>query len=182
MQRMPAIDAAHEEIADIPKIKQRLQQLGHSTQSVQEQILLLKRQTADVNDRSLSRCSSLRSSVMLNPAMMGLSNKRASKSLSRFFVAEQESQQQSSKGGPSPLWTADTVPEKSEQEETSSHARVLPTTETKESQIEECKQSTPRQRSHHVDFTLICSSMYCRCGSTSLQHTGEARRVAAVWI
>ena len=162
MQRMPVIDAAQEEIADIPKIKQRLQQLSQSTQGVQEQMMVLKRQTADANDRSFSRCSSLRSSILFNPATMGLLNKRGNKSMRRFFFADQEPQQQPSlKGGQSPPpQIADTVPEKPEQEELSPRTRGL-SRETKESPIdEECiRQTPPRQRSQHIYLILALSSL-----------------------
>lgn len=136
--RLPSVDAACEEIADIPKIKQRIQQLSQSTQGLQEQILQLKKQNAENMDRSYSRCSSLRSSVMLNPTALGFLNKRGTKSMKKLFFMDQE--QPTPKLLSSPPKTAEAIEEEAVQEQIqrplpvqAKDSRLIETTRTSKS-------------------------------------------------
>jgi len=111
VKQLPSNQAV-EEIGDIPRLKQRIQQMNQSMQSLQEQLLQLKKQTIEAAERpSYSRCSSLRSSVGLNTSAINFIKKQSTKTLRKTALLEQDrTTTVSPKNANSPPRSADSLP------------------------------------------------------------------------
>lgn len=86
--RLSTVDAASEEIADIAKVKQRIQQLNQTIQSLHEQLIQIKKQSTEFRDQAMYSRNTHRSSSVLHPAVLGMLNRKSRKSVRRLFFID----------------------------------------------------------------------------------------------